>query len=122
MRSPRSISPSLADEETMIRRVVWRTVSAIAIAAASARAQQLSGGQLAYDTVHATSLERNLYGDSPDRSVMVYLPQSYASSPNKRYPVVYLLHGYGGTQPAWPLSAPIKPAIDTLFPAGVIWA
>jgi enterochelin esterase-like enzyme len=45
--------------------------------------------------VHGKSLEGNLEGDSPDRDVVVYLPPSYASSPNRRYPVLYFLHGYG---------------------------
>jgi predicted alpha/beta superfamily hydrolase len=35
-----------------------------------------------------------LNGDSPNRDVFVYLPPCYASS-TERYPVVYLLHGYG---------------------------
>jgi enterochelin esterase-like enzyme len=46
--------------------------------------------------VHGKSLEGNLEGDSPDRDVTVYLPPSYATEKSKRYPVVYLLHGYGG--------------------------
>jgi enterochelin esterase-like enzyme len=45
--------------------------------------------------VHGKSLEGNLLGDSPDRDVFVYLPPSYQTSRNRRYPVVYLLHGYG---------------------------
>src|SRR5256885_1890234 len=45
--------------------------------------------------VHGKSLEGNLEGDSPDRDVFVYLPPSYASNPNRRYPVMYFLHGYG---------------------------
>jgi pimeloyl-ACP methyl ester carboxylesterase len=45
--------------------------------------------------VHGKSLEGNLEGDSPDRDVIVYLPPSYAKQPNRRYPVVYFLHGYG---------------------------
>lgn len=44
--------------------------------------------------VHGKALEGNLEGDSPDRDVFVYLPASYASSRNRRYPVVYFLHGY----------------------------
>ena len=46
-------------------------------------------------TVHGKSLEGNLEGDSPDRDVLVYLPPSYAADPARRFPVVYLLHGYG---------------------------
>jgi S-formylglutathione hydrolase len=48
--------------------------------------------------VHGKSLEGNLEGDSPDREAVVYLPPTYATSPNRRYPVLYLLHGYGGRQ------------------------
>jgi enterochelin esterase-like enzyme len=51
--------------------------------------------------VHGKSLEGNLEGDSPDRDVFVYLPPSYAASRNRRYPVVYLLHGYGLTGERW---------------------
>jgi len=46
--------------------------------------------------VHGASLEGNLEGDSPDRDVTVYLPPSYSTDKSRRYPVVYLLHGYGG--------------------------
>jgi enterochelin esterase-like enzyme len=46
-------------------------------------------------TVHGKSLEGNLEGDSPDRDVLVYLPPSYAADQARRFPVVYLLHGYG---------------------------
>ena len=46
--------------------------------------------------VHGKSLEGNLEGDSPDRDVAVYLPPSYATDQARRFPVVYLLHGYGG--------------------------
>jgi S-formylglutathione hydrolase len=45
--------------------------------------------------VHGKSLEGNLEGDSPDRDVSIYLPPSYGAAGNqRRYPVVYLLHGY----------------------------
>jgi enterochelin esterase-like enzyme len=44
--------------------------------------------------VHGKGLEGNLAGDSPDREVSVYLPPSYITNPKRRYPVVYLLHGF----------------------------
>jgi hypothetical protein len=52
-------------------------------------------GKLERIKVHSKSLEGNLEGDSPDRDVFVYLPPSYDREPNRRYPVVYTLHGYG---------------------------
>jgi S-formylglutathione hydrolase len=44
--------------------------------------------------VHGRGLEGNLSGDSPDRQVAVYLPPGYKANPKRRYPVVYLLHGF----------------------------
>ncbi len=51
--------------------------------------------------VHGKSLEGNLEGDSPDRDVSIYLPPSYKTSPNRRYPVVYMLHGYTDSDELW---------------------
>jgi len=55
-------------------------------------------GRVEQITVHGKSLEGNLEGDSPDRDVTVYLPPSYAGDQSRRFPVVYLLHGYGGRE------------------------
>ena len=93
---------------------------ALVLAATRAPAQAVAEGRLVPDTVHAKSLEHNLYGDSPDRSMLVYLPPSYASSPNKRYPVIYLLHGFGGDEKDWSGYAPVKPAMDTLIRVGIV--
>src|SRR6185436_16480099 len=38
----------------------------------------------------------------------------------KRYPVVYLLHGYGGTERTWVTLGPVKPAMDTLVRNGTV--
>jgi hypothetical protein len=43
--------------------------------------------------IHSPSLEGNLLGDSPDRQVSVYLPSSYYLEKERKYPVVYYLHG-----------------------------
>jgi len=58
-------------------------------------------GKLVYDTVHSPALEGNLLGDSPDRPVTIYLPPSYDTQPDQRYPVVYLLHGAGASNSDW---------------------
>lgn len=52
-------------------------------------------GKVERITVHGKALEGNLEGDSPDRGVTVYLPPSYAADQMRRFPVLYLLHGYG---------------------------
>jgi len=51
--------------------------------------------------VHATALEGNLEGDSPDRDVSVYLPPSYRTDTQRRYPVVYVLHGFTDSENGW---------------------
>ena len=58
-------------------------------------------GELLRVTVHGRSLEGNLAGDTPDRPVTVYLPPSYGTSPDRRYPVVYMLHGFTDNDLHW---------------------
>src|SRR5687767_1242329 len=59
-------------------------------------AAPVGAGKVERVTVHGKALEGNLEGDSPDREVTVYLPPSYQTDQARRFPVVYLLHGYGG--------------------------
>lgn len=54
-------------------------------------------GQLQRVNVHGKSLEGNLMGESVAPEVSIYLPPGYAADTTRRYPVVYLLHGYTGT-------------------------
>lgn len=51
--------------------------------------------------VHGKSLEGNLSGEPADRDVSVYLPPSYQQDTARRYPVVYLLHGYTNSDVGW---------------------
>jgi S-formylglutathione hydrolase len=51
--------------------------------------------------VHADSLAGNLSGDSPDRHVSVWLPPGYAKNKQRRYPVLYLLHGFTDSDAKW---------------------
>jgi len=56
-----------------------------------------ASGKIITDTITSPSLEGNLLGDSATRDMTIYLPPSYETS-DKRYPVVYLLHGYSDTE------------------------
>ena len=58
-------------------------------------------GRLEVIQVSSKGLVGNLLGDSATRNVTVYLPAGYDSEPEKRYAVVYLLHGYGGKNSLW---------------------
>ncbi|WP_163995625.1 alpha/beta hydrolase [Pyxidicoccus caerfyrddinensis] len=50
---------------------------------------------LEYVRLDSRALDGNLLGDSRTRELGVLLPPSYFSAPERRYPVVYLLHGLG---------------------------
>jgi S-formylglutathione hydrolase len=63
--------------------------------------QSIKTGKLERITVHGDSLVGNLAGDSADRLVSVYLPPTYTSSPSRRYPVLYLLHGFTDSDEHW---------------------
>ena len=58
-------------------------------------------GTLERIKVHGKSLEGNLEGDSADRDVSIYLPPGYATERTRRYPVVYILHGYTDSDDRW---------------------
>ncbi|MEI9814261.1 MAG: alpha/beta hydrolase-fold protein [Acidobacteriota bacterium] len=62
--------------------------------------------------VHGVSLEGNLEGDPDSRDVFVYLPPSYDANRNQRYPVVYLLHGYGRQAETWAPFVGLPGSID----------
>ena len=70
--------------------------------------------------VHGKALEGNLEGDSPDRDVFVYLPPGYERNRNQRYPVVYLLHGYGLTAERWMPFGNLAAAADQDIAAGTM--
>jgi enterochelin esterase-like enzyme len=59
-----------------------------------------AAGKVERIKVHSAAIEGNLQGNTADRDVLVYLPPSYDASRNRRYPVVYQLHGWlpGGEQ------------------------
>jgi S-formylglutathione hydrolase len=65
--------------------------------AASPGANVVLKGKLERVKVQGKSLAGNLMGESAAPEVSIYLPPSYATDGNRRYPVVYLLHGYTGT-------------------------
>jgi S-formylglutathione hydrolase FrmB len=68
--------------------------------------------------VHGRSLEGNLEGDDVDRTVLVYLPPSYASEKNRRYPVVYALHGYSIGAEQWSNEIHVPQTIEGAFARG----
>lgn len=70
----------------------------IALSQAAAKAD---AGSLDDLQIPAPSLAGNMLGDPTIQHVFVYLPPSYKSNTAKRYPTLYLLHGYNGKPEEW---------------------
>jgi len=79
----------------VLAAAVWIALTATA---ATSMAQQ---GRIERLTVHGASLEESVTGESPDRRVSVYLPPGYDEDADRRYAVIYLLHGIGDTDDEW---------------------
>jgi S-formylglutathione hydrolase FrmB len=80
-------------------------------------------GTVVETTVACPSLEGNLLGDPARRPLAVYLPRSYRQEPARRYPVVYLLHGYQGSHKQWTAGGNvwnIRDVMDKLIRGGQV--
>ena len=87
-------------------------------------AKQTGAGKVAYVKIPAPALKGNLLGDPAEQEVAIYLPPGYQASGSKRYPVLYLLHGYGGNPRAWFASGRfgfnIEPVLEELMGSGKV--
>ncbi|HLK21151.1 MAG TPA: alpha/beta fold hydrolase [Bryobacteraceae bacterium] len=68
--------------------------------------------------IHGTALEGNLERDAVDRDVIVFLPPSYEKDKNRRYPVVYALHGYSIGAEQWTHEIHVPQTIEGAFAEG----
>lgn len=68
--------------------------------------------------IHGTALEGNLEGDAVDRDVIVFLPPSYEKQKNRRYPVLYALHGYSIGAEQWTHEIHVPQTIEGAFAKG----
>ncbi len=90
--------------------------------AAQQTAKQPVAGKHVATKLPAPSLKGNLLGDAVEQNVSIYLPPSYDAAPTKRYPVVYLLHGFGTGKGMWVVDQGINilPILNTLINDGKV--
>lgn len=50
---------------------------------------------LVYETLDSTAIKANLVEEKSKRMLAICLPPSYYEDTNKRYPVIYFMHGHG---------------------------
>lgn len=53
------------------------------------------------ENFESAALVGNILGDPATRKIPIYLPPSYDKEPDRRYPVVYMLHGFTGNSSMW---------------------
>jgi enterochelin esterase-like enzyme len=100
----------------MLKTAVGAIAAAAVLAAAPAGAQD--SARIELKTVHSPSIEGNLEGNSADRGVYVVTPPGYDENPDKRYPVVYFLHGYWAPLEAQQQGFRIHEAVQAAADAG----
>jgi len=68
--------------------------------------------------IHGKSLEGNLEGDAVDRDVIVFLPPGYSTDKDRRYPVVYGLHGFFIGAAQWTGEIHVPQTVEGAFAQG----
>lgn len=77
----------------------------------AADVEPVARGTIVHETIDAVSLRDNLLGEPNVRGVSVYLPHGYDAKGKRRYPVIYLLHGYTANDRQWSAPPRRTPAI-----------
>ncbi len=80
-------------------------------------------GRLVETELDAPALAGNPLGDPARRPIWVYLPPGYDDDPGRRYPVIYMLQGFGGYVTRWSnpttmFGTSTPEALDSLFASG----
>ena len=68
--------------------------------------------------IHGAALEGNLEGDAVDRDAFVFLPPSYEKDKDRRYPVVYALHGFFIGAEQWSHEIHVPQTVEGAFALG----
>jgi S-formylglutathione hydrolase FrmB len=79
-------------------------------------------GRVDAQTITSELLTGNPLGDPWERPVWVYLPPGYDAEPDRRYPSVYVIQGYGSSVAMWgnrsAYREPFPEAADAVFSRG----
>jgi S-formylglutathione hydrolase FrmB len=96
----------------------------VGIAGVPFTAAPQGGGVIHRDSVPAPALRRNMVGDPSWNRMSIYLPPGYNSQPERRFPVLYFLHGFDADDRALVKGAyqnlNIRISMDSLIRAGAV--
>lgn len=82
-------------------RVALLLAGVLLVTACKTATEPVARGQLLELSVHGPSLENNTLGFPTQRDVRIYLPPGYESDTQRRFPVVYVLHGITDPLTTW---------------------
>ena len=74
------------------------------------------GGRGPQSKVETKTMHSNVL--NADREYNIFLPKSYETDVNKKYPVLYLLHGMNDTHQGWFMRGHLKDVADQLIASG----
>ena len=95
------------------RNWLFRFILVILIVVYSQSSVSASGGRLIESLpIIWPTLTENLIGEDGSKIIWIYLPPSYDFT-EKRYPVIYVLHGFNGTSKS--LTRKVKSAMDRMI-------
>lgn len=79
---------------------------------------RIVNGGFGASIVETDTLYSNVLGAS--REFTIYLPAGYETDTVRRYPILYLLHGFSDTNQSWFHNAPLSAVADKLIASGEI--
>lgn len=87
--------------DVVSQRVSYTIATMLALIATSVANAGAQDGRIEEVRLRSPAIQTNRLGDSAERSVLVYVPAGYDLTPERSYPVVYLLHSYGAGPTSW---------------------
>jgi S-formylglutathione hydrolase FrmB len=89
--------------------------------AGTARAEREAPGARTLQAPKGRVVEDSLWSQALGirKRMLVWLPPSYATHPDRRYPVAYFLHGAWGDETSWTRLGKLDGSLDSLVAAGV---
>lgn len=102
----------------MLKRLGAAALAALAMLGCGSAAHAQEHARIQTHAFHSPALEGNWEGNTADRTVLVVTPPGYDEHPERRYPVVYFLHGYWATPQMYQDLVHFETAVDEAAAAG----
>lgn len=111
--SSRSISPATHGLKGLIARDIFKVAPVLLFLFLMLLPLRSVAGKIVTDSLKSTTL-------GTVRHFNVYLPDGYDADTNRRYPVLYLLHGLSDNHTTWTVRGGLKIVADELIACGEV--